>query len=184
MTNNKFDHIEKYQDGKYRIVSLENKDSHLRRIICDTESICIIPFDTNNGKIKNVYLAKYMDYLSGDQGHTCITSDILDTDDTMYERLEDMINKELHININVNDLYQLGTIKHNLPFSKTYKCYGVSLDNYSKDLNGFTLDTPESDNDKKIYKLDKVRFTRFLNGDIDDSLCLSGAMLLLSYIDQ
>jgi hypothetical protein len=184
MTNKKLQHSEDYNDGKYKIMSIEGDEgTHWRRIVCKTDGICIIPYDTSGKQIRNIYLAKFEDYLSGDSGHTCITSDLLDTDSTMYERIDELIKNELGIDLDIDDLYLLGSISHNLPFSKTYKCYGLCLDNYSKDLNGFSLDLSDSEKEKMSYTLDKVRFTRLLNGDIDDSLCLSGSLLLTSYIN-
>ena len=47
---------EKYSDGDYKFIKLSNGDSEFNRITCESDSICIIPFDTNNGKIKNLYL--------------------------------------------------------------------------------------------------------------------------------
>jgi hypothetical protein len=181
--NREFKSTEEYQDGKYRVFSLSDGNSNLRRVVCDKEGICLIPFDTDGGKIKNVYLAKYMDYLSNEQGHTCITSDFKDESDTIFEELDNIINGELGVSADVNDMYLLGNIKHNLPFSKTYKCYGLNLDNHSKDLNGFKLDLSDDELDKKLYSLDKVKLTRVLKGDIEDSLCMSAALLLISYID-
>ena len=184
MTPNKdFKPTEKYQDGKYRVLSISNGTSDLRRVVCDVDGICLIPFDTNEDKIRNVYLARYVDYLNNEQGHTCITSDFKENTDTVFEELHELINVELGIDADVNDLYFLGNIKHNLPFSKTYKCYGINLDNYAKDLNGFSIDLSSAENDKKLYTLDKIKLTRVLKGDIEDSLCMSASMLLISYVE-
>jgi hypothetical protein len=178
-----FKSTENYQDGKYRVMSMTDGDSNLRRIVCETEGVCLIPFDTNEKKIRNIYLARYMDYLSNEQGHTCITSDFTDNSDTVFEELDNLINGELGLKVDVDDLYFLGNIKHNLPFTKTYKCYGLNLDNHAKDLNGFSLDLSDDEMDKKLYSLDKIKITRVLKGDIEDSLCMSATLLLISYID-
>lgn len=169
-----------YEDDKYKVLSLSDGKSHLRRITCETDGICIIPFDTSGEKIRNVYLARYLDYLSNEQGHTCITTDLTGNFDTNFEELHDMINRELGIDIDVNDLYLLGNVNHTIPFSKRYKCYGLNLDNYAKDLNGFEIDLP--DNEDKLYSLDKIKLTRILNGDIEDSLAMSATLLLTSYM--
>jgi len=183
MKKNNFESKEEYQDGKYRIVSISNGSTNLRRVICDVDGICLVPFDTLNGKIKNVYLARFVDYLSNDQGHTCIISDFKENTDTIFEELHELVNVELGVDADVNDLYFLGNIKHNLPFSKTYKCYGLNLDNHSKDLNGFSLDLTDDEKDKKLYSLDKIKLTRVLKGDIEDSLTMSAALLLISYVE-
>lgn len=182
-TNRNFEQSEEYHDGKYKVVSLKSGDSNLRRVVCETDGICLIPFDTNDKVIRHVYVAKYIDYLNGDQGHTCITSDFTDSSDTVFDELDNLINGELGLKVEVDDLYYLGTIKHTMPFTKTYKCYGLNLDNYSKDLSGFSLDLSDSEKEKKLFSLEKVKISRLLKGDIEDSLCLSAAVLLTSYID-
>jgi hypothetical protein len=183
MKSKDFKSTEAYQDGKYRVLNLTDGNSNLRRGVCDVDGICLIPFDTSGEKVKNLYLARYVDYLSNDQGHTCITSDFKENTDTVFEELHELINGELGLDAEVNDLYFLGNIKHNLPFSKTYKCYAINLDNYSKDLNGFAIDLSDDEKDKKLYSLDKIKLTRVLKGDIEDSLAMSAALLLISYID-
>jgi hypothetical protein len=183
MKNHNFKSTEQYQDGKYRVVSISDGKSNLRRVVCDVDGIALIPFNSNGGKISNVYLARYVDYMNNDQGHTCITSDFKENTDSVFEELHELINGELGIDVDVNDLYYLGNIKHNLPFSKTYKCYGLNLDNYSKDLNGFAIDLSDDEKDKKLYSLDKIKLTRVLKGDIEDSLVMSATLLLISYVD-
>jgi hypothetical protein len=183
MKSKNFKSTEDYQDGKYRVLNITDGNSNLRRVVCDVDGICLIPFDTSGDKVKNLYLARYVDYLSNDQGHTCITSDFKENTDTVFEELHELINGELGLDADVNDLYFLGNIKHNLPFTKTYKCYAVNLDNYSKDLNGFAIDLSDDEKDKKLYSLDKIKLTRVLKGDIEDSLAMSAALLLISYID-
>jgi hypothetical protein len=136
---------EEFNDGKYRVLSITDGQKNLRRVLCDTPGICIIPFDTNEGKIRNVYLARYMDYLNSNQGHTCVTLESRGEFDSNFEEVEDMCQTELGIQCDVNDVYYLGSISHNLPFSKKFKCYGINLDNHSKDLNGFTIDVPNSE---------------------------------------
>ena len=174
---------EEFSDGKYRVLSLTDGESNFRRIVCEKPAICLIPFDTNpEGKIKNVYLARYMDYFTGEHGHTCITVESKEQFDSDFEEVEDICKVELKINCDVNEVYYLGKVNVSLPFSRQIKCYAINLDNHSRDLTGFTLDVDDSEN--KMYILDRVRFTRVLNGEIEDSTCLSAAMLLTSYINQ
>ena len=183
MKSKNFKSTESYHDGKYRVLNLSDGKSNLRRVVCDVDGICLIPFDTGGDKINNLYLARYVDYLSNNQGHTCITSDFNESADTEFEELHELINVELGLDADVNDLYFLGNIKHNLPFSKTYKCYAVNLDNYSKDLNGFSLDLSDDEKDNKLYSLNKIKLNRVLKGDIQDSLAMAAALLLISYMD-
>ena len=85
---------EKYSDGDYKFIKLSNGDSEFNRITCESDSICIIPFDTNNGKIKNLYLSRYIDYMTGDEAYTCINSNIKNDASTIYETLDDFISKD------------------------------------------------------------------------------------------
>lgn len=185
MNNDSFKSSEKFSDDKYKIYDIVNDKHKLRRIICDSEAICLIPFDTNSeNKVKNIYLARFIDYLNNNTGHTCISLDCKKEGyDSQFDEISDIIKNELNIEVDVNDIFYLGKINHNLPFTKSYKCYGLNLDNYSKDLNGFSLDISDDEKKTKLYSLDKVKFNRVLNGDIDDSLCMSAALLLMSYIN-
>jgi len=182
MNNKDFKSTDLYHDGKYKVLNITDGNSNLRRVVCEVDSVCLIPFDTSESKVKNIYLARYLDYLSNEQGHTCITSDFSESSDSIFDELHELINGELGLNVDVNDLYFLGNIKHNLPFSKTYKCYALNLDEYSKDLSGFALDLSDDEKDKKLYSLDKIKLTRVLKGDIEDSLTMSAALLLISYL--
>lgn len=177
-----FKSSETFGDGKYKVLNISHGDTNLRRVVCETDSICIIPFDTNGRQIKNVYLAKYMDYLTDQKGHTCVSMECKSNPDSEWEEISSIIKNELALDADVNDVFFLGKIQHNLPFTKSYKCYGLNLDKYSKDLNGFTLDISDDEKESKLYQLDKIRFTRVLNGDIEDSLTLSAALLLISYM--
>jgi hypothetical protein len=174
---------EVYSDGNYKFVKISKDGSDINRLICEKDSICILPFDTNNGKIKNIYLSKYNDYVKNEDSYTCINNGSRENYSTHYEDLEDFIKSELGIDVTVDDLYYLGPIQHSIPFSKSYKCYGLNLDNYCDDLNGFTPKISKSELESKRYSLSKIKFNRVLNGDISDSLCLASSMLLLSYLD-
>lgn len=184
MTNKEFKNSEQFSDGKYRVLKISDGSKDLRRITCETEGICLIPFDTSNGKIRNVYLARQMNYLQNKEDHSCICIESRGTYSSNFEEVESICKEELNIDCDVNDVYYLGSIKHNYPFTKSYKCYGINLDNHSKDLSGFALDIPKSEQDNRLYALDKVRFNRVLNGEIEDSLCLASATLLISYINS
>ena len=84
----------------------------------------------------------------------------------------------------MNDVYYLGDITHTLPFTKSYKCYGLNLTGHSKDPSGFTLEISDSEKESKLYTVDKIKFNRILKGDVNDSLTLSAALLLISYINN
>jgi hypothetical protein len=157
--NNNFKNQEKYSDGKYRILDITNGDVNLRRVICETEGICLIPFDTSDGKIKNIYLARYLDYLDGDHGHTCISHESTGEYSSNFDEISAICKNDLNIDCDVNDVYYLGKIQHK-------------------------LDLPKSDLEKRLYTLDKIRITRVLNGEIEDSLSMSAALLLISYINS
>lgn len=182
MTNN-FKATEQFADNKYKFHELTNGDKNLRRITCDTDSICLIPFDTRSDKISHIYLARFTDFLNEKEGHTCITVDCKKEGyGSNFEEVSDIIKNELNIDVELDDLYYLGDIDHNLPFSKKHKCYGIKLDDYSKDMNGFKLDISDDERKTKLYSLDKIKFSRVANGDINDSLCLSATLLLTAYI--
>lgn len=176
---------QEYSDGKYSVYSFSKGDKNFKKLICEQESICILPFDVNeNSQIKNVYLAKYQDHLNNDFGFTCISKTFNRNDhDSYFEAVEQSLINELGLKqVDVNDIYFLGKVKHGIPFSKEYKCYAINLSNYSDDSRGY-LPTGFQPN-SHIESIEKVRFTRFLKGDVSDSLALSCAMLLLSYISE
>lgn len=183
--NKHFDKKEEYNDGKYSMYSFSGNNGKFRRLACSEESICVLPFDLNErGQIKNIYLAKYMDHLLGGVGFTCITDTFnKDQFDSYYNAVESCLADEMGLNdIHVNDTYLLGTVRHGVPFSKEYKCYGVNLTNHMEDPSGYT---PIGLNpNQNIRSIEKVRFTRLLNGDIQDSLALSCSLLLISYFSD
>lgn len=176
---------EEYSDGKYSVLNFTKDTSKFTRIVCNQESICLIPFDVNeHNQIKNIYLAKYHDYVTDAESHKCVTGSLKpDEFSTFHESLVNCIDDELGLtDVDVNDLFYLGTVKHGVPFNKSYKCYAVNVTNYSDDVSGFTpmITNPES----RLHKIDKVRFNRLANGEINDSLALSGTLLLLSYLSE
>jgi hypothetical protein len=84
--------------------------------------------------------------------------------------------------LNVDSCYYLGKINHNIPFLKTYSCYGLCLNDYIKSPDGFKLDMPEAEINGKTYSIEKMKFSRAIKGECSDSLVLSSCMLLISYI--
>ena len=182
-TNNEIRRDEKYSDNKYKVFNISKDGKELRRINCESEGVCILPFDTNDkGSPKNYYLLKYQDYLSNKFGHICLHEDINpDTDSSYFDTLSRCISSQLGIDskeIDINSVFYLGTIEHTLPFSKSYRCYALDLSKYSKDPSGFS--TEMSGDNGKLFSVEKIKANRLLNGDIRDSLSLSCVALLLS----
>jgi hypothetical protein len=186
LSNFAFNPQEKYSDGKYSFYEISDGTNSHRRINCDVDGICIMPFDLNDhGQIHHIYLQKYLDYFNGTQDYCCVHHDMdPEYDNSHYDALVRICEKELALDdIDVNDIFYLGKVAHTVPFSKTYRCYGVNVSNYSADsVEGFKPAIPVSERDSKNHSLEKVRFTRLLNGSIADSLALSCGCLLLSYI--
>ncbi len=185
MKANQFNSTEEYSDGKYRVLNFTGDKGSFKRISCEKEAICLLPFDVNeNNQIKNVYLAKYHDYVLNGENHRCITTSLEpDEFETYHESLSKCIDDELGLeDIELNDLFYLGQIQHTIPFTKTYKCYAINLTNYSEDPSGFTPKL--ADPTDKLHSIDKVRFSRIIRGEVCDSLTLSCALLLLSYISE
>jgi hypothetical protein len=185
MKTDLFNQNEEYSDDKFKILNFSGEKGNFKRISAKKEAICLLPFDVNeNDQIKNVYLAKYHDYVLDGQNFRCITSTLEpDEFDTYHESLVNCIDLELGISdIKINDLFYLGQVQHTIPFTKTYKCYALNLNNYTEDPSGFV--SKVLDPDKKLHSIEKVRFSRLVNGEVCDSLALSCAMLLLSYIEK
>jgi hypothetical protein len=185
MKIDQFNSNEDYSDDKFKVLSFTGDKGSFKRISSSKEAICLLPFDVNeNDQIKNVYLAKYHDYVLNGENKRCITASLEpDEFNTYHESLSNCIDSELGLSdIDVNDIFYLGQIQHTIPFTKTYKCYALNLTNYSEDPTGFMpkiLD-PES----KMHSIDKVRFSRIMRGEICDTLTLSCSILLLSYISE
>jgi hypothetical protein len=184
MKNSIINKQEEYSNGKYSILNFTSDKGNATRIVCNQESICIIPFDCfhdESSQIRNVYLAKYTDYVTSEDNHKCITGSLKpDEFNTYHDSLLECIDRELGLSdINVNDLFYLGIIKHSVPFNKSYKCYALDLTKYSNDVSGFIPVLSESN--QPNHTIDKVKFNRVINGEISDSLILSGSLLLLSY---
>jgi len=166
---------EVFNDGKYRVVNVKGENFDHRKVVCNTDSICIIPFITVDNNIGNVYLTKVSDYVSGDSFNSCIVNDTKYNNDSEFSEVTSIIADKLGVtDINVEDLFFIGKVKHNMPFYKGYRCYGMNLDNYTDQLNSINLEEKG---------LEKVKFNTVVNsGQLHDSLCLSASLLLLSYL--
>lgn len=187
MTANNLDFSKKqeYTDGKYSIYSFSKDNQNFKKIVCDLESVCIIPFDLNeHDQIKNIYLTKYKDHLSDSLEFTCISDTFNKNEhDSYFEAMEQCLSDQLGLsNIDVNSTYFLGSVKHGVPFSKEYRCYAVNLTNYGHSPSGFIPSGLKPNS--HFESIEKVRFNRILKGEVCDSLALSCAMLLLSYFSE
>lgn len=185
MKINEITPVKVYSDDKFTILDFTGDKAKFKRITSAKEAICLLPFDVNeNDQIKNVYLAKYHDYVLNGESNRCITATLEpDEFDTYHESLTDCIDHELGLaNIEVDDIFYLGQVQHTVPFTKTYKCYAVNLTKYSEDPTGFTPKILNSED--RLHSVDKVRFSRIMKGEISDSLVLSCSLLLLSYISE
>ena len=185
MKIDQFNSKEDYSDDNFKVISFTGDKGSFKRISCTKEAICLLPFDVNeNNQIKNVYLAKYHDYVLDKQNHRCVTATLEPDEFNKYhESLSNCIDLELGLDdVDVNDIFYLGQIQHTIPFTKTYKCYAINLTNYCDDPTGFTpkLIDPES----KLHSIDKIRFNRIMKGEICDTLSLSSSILLLSYLSE
>lgn len=177
---------EKYSDGKYSFYEISDGSNAHRRINCETEGVCLLPFDLNDhGQIHHVYLQKYLDYFNGAQEYCCVHQDIdPEQDHSHYDALLRACEKEFAMNdIEVDNIFYLGKVSHTVPFSKTYRCYAIDVTPYIEDqVAGFKPNLPLAETDSKNHSLEKVRFTRLLKGNVSDSLALSCGCLLLSYL--
>jgi len=182
---NQFHKKQEFSDGKYTVYSLSDDKGKFRRLTCEKESICILPFDLNeHQQIRNIYLTKYLDYISGKHEYSCM-SQTYDPNvyDSHYDALTSIVTQKLNIDdIDIHDKYYLGTVRHGVPFTKEYKCYAVNLTNYSQDPSGFSNFSLENDN--RSLSIERVKFNRILKGGISDSLALSCSLLLLSYFSE
>lgn len=173
--NNKIKNEELFNDGKYRIVRFNDDNIDHRKIICNTDTVCILPFDTKDGNICSIYLNNLTDYLSNYQFKSCITADTRYNNDSEFSEVSKIIANKLGLtDVNIEDLFFIGKVKHNVPFSKSYRCYAINLDNYINNINMTDLESKG---------LEKVKFNTVVNsGELHDSICLSCSLLLLSYL--
>lgn len=177
--NFQLDKREEFSDGKYSIHTFSDQSKKFRRLSCEAESICILPFELNeSNQIKNAYLLKYDDFLLGGSKFTCVTDTFnKDKYDSHFAAVEDCLNEQMGITgVDINDCYFLGTVSHGLPFSKEYRCYAV---NVTSALSEMGMTSQASNN-----SVEKVRFNKIVNGSFPDSLILSCSLLLLSYFSE
>lgn len=173
--NNQMKSDEIFNDGKYRIIRFSDDKSDHRKIVCNTDTVCVLPFDTKDGNISSVYLENLTDYLSNNEFRSCITVDTKYNSDSQFSEVSKIISDKLGItDINVEDLFFIGKVKHNIPFNKAYRCYAINLDNYINNIDFYNLES---------NKIEKVKFNTVVNsGELHDSICLSCSLLLLSYL--
>lgn len=175
-----------YEDNKFSIISFSNDKGKFKRISSKEESICILPFDTNDrGQIRNVYLFKYRDYLSDSDETRCITETLdPNSTDSYYEAVCSCLNREAGITeLDVNQVFYLGKIKHTIPFTKSYRCYGVNISD-KLDQAGNLAKLPGVEPANHFHSVEKIKFTRLLKGEVCDSLALACSTLLLSYLSE
>ena len=177
---------QEYSDDKFSILNFSNDKGKFKRIEAKDESLCILPFDTNEqGQIKNVYLFKYKDYLSDSDESRCITETLdPNTSDSYYEAVVSCLNREAGISeMDVDQVFYLGKVKHTVPFTKSYRCYAVNIsDHLNQEGNLATL--PGVEPSQHFHSVEKVRFNRLLKGEVCDSLALACSALLLSYLSE
>lgn len=185
MKNDQFKSTEEYSNDSFKVLNFIGDKGKFKRISSSKEAICLLPFDVNeNNQIKNVYLAKYYDYVLAKDNHRCLTATLEpDEFDTYHESFSKCVDLELGLeNIELNDIFYLGQIQHTIPFTKTYKCYAINVTQYCKDSSGFTPTVYDAES--KLHSIDKIRFNRIIKGEICDTLTLSCSILLLSYISE
>ena len=177
--------VQEYTDGKYSVYSFAKEDgAKIKRLSCEQESICILPFDLNeHNQVKNIYLAKYQDYLSNKSAFTCITDTVDQNEtDTYLDAISACVKKEMGLQqLEVDDVYLLGRVNHGLPFSKQFRCYGLNLSRFADPADFLIAGLNPNPN---ISSIEKVKFTRLVKGEIADSLVLSCSLLLLSYLND
>ena len=77
MKIDQFNSNEDYSDDKFKVLSFTGDKGSFKRLSSSKEAICLLPFDVNeNGQIKNVYLAKYHDYVLNGENKRCITTSL------------------------------------------------------------------------------------------------------------
>lgn len=185
MTLSNFNKKEEYNDGKYKVYSFSGEKGNFRRLSCSSESICILPFDVNeNNQITNVYLSRYKDHLTGKDEYTCMTKTFNPLNaDSYFDLVENCVADELGLKeFELDDAFLLGKVKHGVPFSKEYRCYGINLSNYMQDPSGYVVKGAVPN--PKMDSIDRIKFNRILKGEVNDTLALSCAMLLISYISE
>ena len=186
--NNKKEQVKQLlysNDDNLEINWISDGENGFQRSVDSKQAVSILLFDlTDNMKINNIYLLKQQDYSNGESCKSCLIEDVnSNVDDDAYDTFLRCVEKDLDIkDPNIDSCYYLGKINHNIPFKKTYSCYALCLNDYIKSPDGFKLDIPEEVIDGKKYSLEKMKFSRVIKGECQDSLVLSSCMLLLSYL--
>ena len=170
-------------EERYSVFNFTNGNTSFDRFDSKMESICILPFFKNqHDKIESVILAECSDLLNEGSVLTCITQ-AFDQDKylTSHECFKEAIYNNLGVSeIQTDDIFYLGKVSHTIPFNKKYRCYAVNLsNNYDsfKDIDQASL----KNKNQKISDLKKIKFSSIVNGHVEDSLCLSCSLLLVSY---
>lgn len=166
-----------YEDEKFSILNFKQDQGAFKRISAKDESLCILPFDLNaNNQVRNVYLFKYDDYLSNRPELRCITKTLEVSDPAShYETINRFLNSEMNLSpLEIDHLFYLGKIHHTVPFFKKYACYGI-------DLTDLPLTVKQ---EGPLHTIEKLKFSRLINGEVQDSLALAAATLLLSYLSE
>ena len=175
-----------YSDDNLKLSIIDHNGNKLNRGKDSSQAVSVIMFDlTPDSKINNLYLLEQFDYMNQS---TCLSPLIEDVnyniDDDEHDTFKRCIWKDLGIkNIsNLESCYYLGKVDHNIPFQKTYHCYALCVNDYIKSPEGFKLDMPEGEINGKSFSLKKMKFSRAIKGECNDSLVLSSCMLLVSYM--
>ena len=186
MNNTEANKSDLYNDDNFQFSIIDYAGEKLNRGKDSNQAVSVLLFDlTSDGKINNLYLIEQFDYMNQSTCLSSLVEDInLNIDDDEYDTFKRCISKDLGIKqlINLDSCYYLGKVDHTIPFSKTYNCYALCVNDYIKSSEGFKLDMPESEINGKRYSLKKMKFSRAIKGECKDSLVLSSCMLLLSYI--
>lgn len=175
-----------YNDGGFRLCKVNGPNVKVNRAIDSNQAVSILMFDlTTDGKINNLYLIENENYLNQSKQVSCLIEDVDSyQDDDEYDTFKRCLYKDLAIkNLkNLDSCYYLGKVNHSVPFHKDYHCYALCVNDYIKSPNGFELDLPEKELQSKGFSIKKIKFSRAIKGECQDSLVLACCSLLLSYI--
>jgi len=175
-----------YNDGEFRLCQVNGPNVKSNRIADSNQAVSILMFDlTSSGKINNLYLIENDNYLDQSKQVSCLIENVnLNQDDDEYDTFKRCISKDLAIKDlkNLDSCYYLGKVNHSIPFHKVYHCYALCVNDYIKSPNGFELDLPENELEANGFSIKKMKFSRAIKGECQDSLVLACCSLLLSYI--
>jgi hypothetical protein len=186
MNPNKFSKTLNYssENNKYNVYNFSDGKTNFDKIESKGDTICIFPFFKNeHDKISSIVLANCIDHINEDKNFlTCITQTHNSNKFNSYhESFKDMLDYNLGLKeVDVNDIFYLGEVSLTSPLSKRYRCFAVNLSNYYDHFSNLDQSNLTNRN-PKILDLKNIKFSSIVNGNIDDALCLSCSMLLLSY---